>query len=277
MQIKEGLAEAETALRHSVESPRMEARLILQAILSVNQAWLIAHDLETLDEAAILHMQAWVERRRLGEPMAYILGQREFYGRMFKVSPDTLIPRPETEHLVEAALARLPAHEPVRVLDIGTGSGCIAITLKLERPEWRVSALDISPGALAMAQANALHLGATITWLESDLFSAVPHHRFDLIISNPPYVAAADPHLEQDDLRFEPRAALASGEDGLTVIGALIEQAPTYLENPGWLMFEHGWDQAEAVAQRLSASHFNTIFMARDLAGQARVSGGKID
>lgn len=224
-------------------SARLDARLLAGHCLGVGETWLIAHGRDEIDRLRGAEFETLVERRARGEPIAYILGTREFYGRSFRVSPDTLIPRPETEHLVEAALTRLSGDQPVRALDIGTGTGCIAITLKLERPNWRLNAVDISPAALTLARVNAERLGATVNWLTSDLYSALSGLRFDLIVSNPPYVASGDAHLAQGDLRFEPTAALVSGVDGLEALRDIVKSAPTHLEHDGWLMLEHGHEQ----------------------------------
>jgi release factor glutamine methyltransferase len=270
------LAEAARRLAGRSDSPRLDARLLVRHALNVGDTWLIAHGGEDVDALQLAAIEALVERRVAGEPVAYILGEREFYGRSFHVTPDTLIPRPETEHLVEAALARLPADRPVKVLDIGTGSGCIAITLKLERPPWQVTAVDLSAAALVVARANAERLGARVEFVESDLFSTLGGRRFDLIVSNPPYVAEGDVHLGQGDVRFEPRSALASGPVGLDTIREIVKSAPTHLEAEGWLILEHGWDQGEAVARLLAGAGYTDTFLERDLAGQARVSGGRL-
>jgi len=257
------------------DEARLEARLLTMHILGKSRAWLVAHDRDPLATVQWQALEAALVRRLAGEPVAYILGEREFYGRPFRVSPATLIPRPETEHLVEAALARLPVAAPLRVLDIGTGSGCIAITLKLERPDWRVTAVDISPAALDVARANAANLKAGVEWLESDLLAALPGRRFDLIVSNPPYIPEQDRHLDQGDVRFEPRQALASGKTGLDALRAIIELAPTHLENSGWLLLEHGYDQGEVVPALLERAGYAEVFMTPDLAGQPRLSGGR--
>lgn len=271
------LAAAAERLAHasglSGREARLEVRVLAAAALEVAPVWLLAHDTDQLDPGRQEALDALIGRRLAGEPVAYILGEREFYGRRFRVGPATLIPRPETEHLVEAALARGPA--AARVLDIGTGSGCIAITLKLERPDWSVSAVDVSAGALAVAKENGARLGAAVEWLESDLYAALAGRRFDLIVSNPPYVPETDPHLGQGDVRFEPRSALASGADGLDAIRAIVEQAPAHLNPGGWLLLEHGYDQGESVPALLADAGYQEVFMARDLAGQARVSGGR--
>lgn len=252
---------------------RLESRVLAAAALGVEPVWLITHDTDPLTREQLATLSAASSRRLAGEPVAYILGQREFYGWTFQVGPTTLIPRPETEHLVEAALAR--GCRRARVLDIGTGSGCIAITLNLERPDWRVTAVDISTEALAMARANGARLGCGVEWLASDLFEALAGRTWDLIVSNPPYIAEADPHLDQGDVRFEPRGALASGVDGLDAIRAIVKQAPAHLAPGGWLLLEHGYDQGEAVPALLAEAGFVEVFMERDLAGQPRVSGGR--
>ncbi len=276
--VRETLAGAERRLTDrlglSTREARLEARILACRALNVETVWLLAHDTDPLDDTQAAALETLVERRQAGEPVAYILGEREFYGRPFQVTPATLIPRPETEHLVEAALARGPAH--ARVLDIGTGSGCIAITLKLERPDWQVSAVDLSPDALGVARDNSRRLGADIEWLASDLFAALSGQTFDLIVSNPPYVAEADPHMGQGDVRFEPRTALTSGADGLDAIRTIVKRAPAHLSSGGWLVLEHGWDTGEAIGQLLVDAGFDQVFLERDLAGQARISGGCI-
>jgi release factor glutamine methyltransferase len=264
------------ALGLNADEARLEARILAAHALGVGRAWLIAHDRDQLGDHQAAAIEALLARRLDGEPVAYILGEREFYGRSFRVTPATLIPRPETEHLVEAALQRMPTQQPIDVLDIGTGSGCIAITLKLERPAWQVTAVDISQPALAVAQSNAACLGAEVAFIESDLFSALAGRRFDLIVSNPPYVAAEDGHLGQGDVRFEPLHALASGPEGLNAIRQIVKSAPTHVLPGGWLMLEHGWDQGEAIGKLLTQAGFAEVFLERDLARQARVSGGRM-
>jgi release factor glutamine methyltransferase len=271
------LKDAITRLTPVSSSPRLDAQLLIQAALGVNRAWLIAHDRDTLSADEVERISTFIDRRASGEPVAYILGEREFFGRPFKVTPATLIPRPDTETLIEAALDHMPRDRPTRVLDIGTGTGCIAITLKLERPEWTLTAVDFSSAALAVARENGQSLDAEVTWLESDLFTALNGQRFDLIVSNPPYIAVADPHLTQGDLRFEPTSALASGAEGLNALRAIAKSAPAYLKPGAWLMLEHGYDQAEAVADLLRDAGLKEAFLSRDLAGQARVSGGRLD
>jgi len=254
---------------------RLEAQILFARALGVNRAWLIGHDRDTLTPAQTTRVEALLKRRLAGEPVAYLLGEREFYGRLFQVTPDVLIPRPDTELLVELALQRLPQDAALNLLDVGVGSGVVAISLALERPRCRVTGVDLSAGALRVARANAETLGADVEFLASDVFDALGKRRFHLIASNPPYIAAADPHLKQGDLRFEPPQALASGCDGLDLIRRLVSEAPAHLEAGGWLLLEHGWDQAAAVRALLQAAGFDKVFSASDLAGHERVTGGK--
>jgi release factor glutamine methyltransferase len=246
---------------------------LLGHLLGRNAAWLEAHRDDELAVAG--EYSALVERRAAGEPIAYLTGVREFYCRDFVVTPDVLIPRPETELLVDTAKVKVGAGRTARILDLGTGSGCLAITLALELPQVRVTAVDVSPNALAVARGNAQRLGARVEFIESDWFAALPPQRFDLIVANPPYVAAGDPHLGEGDLRFEPMEALTDHADGLSAIRKIIAATPDWLSPGGWLCFEHGYDQAEAVRQLLENAGFSEIEQQRDLAGIVRVSGGK--
>lgn len=255
---------------------RLEARVLAAFAWGVNPAWLVAHDTDALTEAQAAQFASLLARRLSGEPVAYLTGIREFYGRGFQVSPAVLIPRPETELLVEQALALMPETQPVKVLDLGTGSGCIAITLALERPRAQVAAIDRSRAALSIARRNADRLGARVEFVESDWFAAVDARRFDLIVSNPPYVAAGDPHLARGDVRFEPVGALASGADGLHDLRRLVTAAGAHLTHGGTLLMEHGYDQAEAVQALLREAGFRDIESWRDLGGVLRVSGGRL-
>lgn len=264
--------------------PGSEARLLLGHVLLQPPVWLLTHDDAMLDAATLDAFDALVMRRAAGEPVAYLLGHREFFGRDFVTRPGVLIPRPETELLVDLALKKLGtprglpagrAGETPHVLDLGTGSGCLAITLALECPLAQVTALDVSSEALAIAAENARRLTANVRFLRSDWYAAVRGEVFDIIISNPPYIAVADAHLTQGDLRFEPPAALASGADGLDAIRHIITTAPAYLSAHGELWLEHGYDQAEAVRELLIAAGFVAIEQHRDLAGIVRVSGGR--
>ena len=271
------IAGALAAARLSI--PIAEARLLLRHVLDANAAWLEAHRDDPLPRSTAEAFAALVERRACGEPVAYLLGFREFYGREFSVTPDVLIPRPETELLVEIGQKKLGAGDTVSraatLLDLGTGSGCVAITLALELPQARVAAADISAAALAVARANATLLGANVSFIESDWLARFGDRRFDVILSNPPYVAAADPHLTEGDLRFEPLSALACGADGLDAIRRIVAAASRHLEAGGWLLFEHGYDQADALRELLAAAGFTDIEQHRDLAGIVRVSGGR--
>lgn len=264
--------------------PGMEARLLLGHVLQQPPVWLLTHDDEVLDGVAVHAFNALVARRHAGEPVAYLLGRREFFGRDFVTAPGVLIPRPETELLVDIALKKLgvgdtateaeTARNAPQVLDLGTGTGCIAITLALECPQVRVTAVDASAAALAIAKENAQQLNAKVRFLQGDWYADIKGETFELIVSNPPYIAVADTHLAQGDLRFEPPAALASGADGLDAIRHIIAAAPAYLSPQGQLWLEHGYDQAEAVRALLIAAGFIAIEQHRDLAGIVRVSGG---
>ncbi len=255
---------------------RLEARVLATHVWQVDAAWLIAHDSDLQTTTDIAAFQSLLSRRLEGVPIAYLVGSREFYGRPFQVSKNVLIPRPDTELLVELALAHLPADQIVDVLDLGTGSGCIAITLALERPLARITAVDRSAAALTVAQHNADRLHANVEFLPSDWFTALTGRCFDLIVSNPPYIAAADLHLARGDVRFEPLSALASGRDGLDDLRQLIRTASTHLNPDGTLLLEHGYDQAETVRSLLHAHRFLAPRSWPDLAGILRVSGGKL-
>lgn len=255
--------------------PPGEARLLLQQVLGRSVAWLIAHDDEILNEDELLCFASRVARRLAGEPVAYLVGHREFFGREFEVSPAVLIPRPETELLIEIALTDMGAGNAPTVLDLGTGSGCIAITLALEWPAAQVSAIDASEDALLVARRNAAQLGGRVRFLRSDWFAALSGEYFNLIVANPPYIAAADDHLAAGDLRYEPLVALSSGMDGLDAIRRIIAAAPAHLAPGGQLWLEHGYDQAPAVRELLAAADWVCIEQRCDLAGIVRASGGR--
>ncbi len=274
--LRQGTDALGTKLNLDPRESRLEAQILLCHVIQQPRAYLAAHDRDPLppDQAAVF--DALLQRRLQGEPIAYILGEREFYSLAFKVTPAVLIPRPETELLVELALERLPAGRSVRVLDLGTGSGAVAVTLALYRPKTEVVAVDQSVAALEVARENAQRLGAgNLRLIQSDWFSALDGEKFDLIVSNPPYIAAADPHLTQGDVRFEPPAALASGVDGLEDIRTIIRGASAHLKPGGWLLFEHGYDQAAACRELLTQAGFEQVASAADLAGIARVSYGR--
>ena len=311
-------------IQHS-QLPRAEARRLLACLTGQPLTWFMAHGDDPTDPNTATRFQALAERRRAGEPLAYLLGQQEFYGRPFAVSPAVLIPRADTETLVETALEQLlllrqqrrtvdvpgaeaptlvsppaqthicqgqssadaqaplsetssrPVHQPLSLLELGTGSGIIAITLALEAPDTEVHTVERSLEALAVAQQNAKALGAArIHWHAGSWWQALAcPRRFDLIVSNPPYIAAHDHHLQQGDLRFEPPQALAAGPDGLDDLRILISGAPAHLTPGGWLLLEHGYDQEAPVQALLRDAGFADVFTRRDLAGQPRVSGGR--
>jgi release factor glutamine methyltransferase len=271
MTIASALAAAQAAIG------RIEARVLLREVLQQNDAWLLAHGDVALTATQMQQLTAQVARRVAGVPIAYITGRREFYGRDFSVTPAVLIPRPETELLVELALQQVPDAASCRVLDLGAGSGCIGITIAAERPQAQVILIDGSAAALEIVRVNAAQWApANTTILHSDWYAAIGAERYDLIVSNPPYVADGDAHLQQGDLRYEPSSALTAGSDGLRDLRAIIAQAPQYLRAGGWLLLEHGFDQAEDCAQLLAAAGLQEIFNAPDLAGIPRVSGGRL-
>jgi release factor glutamine methyltransferase len=295
------------------EPAKLEAQLLLQDALNVNRAWLIAHEHENLPPNIHAAYRAMLERRLNGEPIAYILGYREFYGLHLKVSVDTLIPRADTETLVEAALARVallltPSPQPlshkgarglniqresplplrerarergndeIKILDLGTGTGAIALTLAKHALQAHVTALDASQAALDIAIENAKNLEiSNVKFILSDWFSELKEEKFDVIVSNPPYIEADDAHLKQGDLRFEPISALASGADGLDAIRSIITQAPQHLNPHGWLLLEHGYNQASQVAALLKQAGFSEICTLKDLGGNDRVTIGRLN
>ncbi len=263
-----------SALALDAAESKLEVRVLLGHALGVNRAWLIAHERDPLPAAPLEKYEALLARRLKGEPVAYLLGEKEFFGRIFSVTPDVLVPRPETELLVELALEKLPTAF-ARVLDLGTGSGCIAISVALERPGCGVLAVDQSAEALAVAMRNAVHLGAKLGFYQGNWYQALPAEagKLDLIVSNPPYVAEGDPHLAA--LVHEPAQALASGTDGLADIRQIVQGAPAWLRPGGWLMFEHGWDQGENCREIMRAEGFTGVETRADLAGIGRVTLGQ--
>ena len=313
--IQRDLTRLTSQLNLNNNEAKFELLSLLQHAFKVNHAWLITHENDALDliigqansQAAF---EALLKRRLTGEPIAYILGAREFYGLNLKVTPATLIPRPDTETLVETALAKIPhndnttspssprkrpsllnlnqkmdcrlrGNDELGVLDLGTGTGAIALAIAKHRPQTLVTAVDASQAALNIALENAQNLAITnVRFLLSDWFSALSQdnnkQKFDVIVSNPPYIEASDAHLKQGDLRFEPLSALASGADGLDAIRTIITQAPQHLKPHGWLLLEHGYNQAEQVAALLKQAGFSEISHCQDLAGIDRVTIGKV-
>lgn len=271
MTIATSLAAAQTAVG------RIEARVLLREVLQHDDAWLLAHGDDELTAVQTQLMTALLARRVAGVPIAYITGRREFYGRDFEVTPAVLIPRPETELLVEMALQRMHTDAPCSVLDLGAGSGCVGVTIAAERPQAQVTLIDASRAALEVARGNAMRwAAANTTLLQSDWYSALDNKRYALVVANPPYVADGDAHLQLGDLRHEPHAALAAGADGQRDLRHIIAQAPLHLHAGSWLLLEHGFDQADACAQLLNEAGFHEIFNASDLAGMPRVSGGRL-
>lgn len=269
------LAEAGRRLAEVSPSARIDADCLLQHVLGKDRAWLRVHADDALDPALARRFEALLQRRLAGEPVAYLAGERGFWSLDLQVTAATLIPRPDTETLVEWALELLPAGTAARVLDLGTGSGAIALALKHSRPACTVFAVDASPAALAVARANARRLALDVEFRESDWFAAVAGERFDVLLSNPPYIAPGDPHLEQGDLRFEPRSALVAGEGGLQDLRRIAEAAPAHLSAGGWLLLEHGNEQGPAVRELLHRQGFADIATRRDLGGQERITGGR--
>lgn len=260
------------AARLPADEARSDAELLLAHALGQPRTWLYTHARDGLPEASLQAFEALVDRRAGGEPVAQITGRRGFWTLDLEVTADTLIPRPETERLVELALARLPADTPMRVLDLGTGTGAIALAIAAERPLASITAVDASVAALAVAGRNAAATGLAVRFLHGDWFEPVAGEAFALVASNPPYIADGDFHLDQGDLRFEPRSALASGSDGLDAIRRIVAQAPSHLLPGGWLLIEHGRDQGGAVRSLLASAGLVDVATGRDLEGRERVS-----
>jgi release factor glutamine methyltransferase len=271
--IKSVLAKAIAQL-HTNEAV-IDAQLLFQHTLNVNRAWLIAHENDELESSICMGFQALIERRQRGEPTAYILGHRDFYGLQLKVTPDTLIPRPDTETLVDFALAKTPQNQSKQILDLGTGSGAIGLAIAHNRPKVKVTATDTSMKALYVAKENAKNLSIqNIRFVESDWYMELGGETFDVIVSNPPYIEENDHHLLLGDLRYEPLIALASGVDGLNDIKQIIDLAPQHLNPNGCLLLEHGYNQAQKVAALMKATGFNEVETVKDLGGNQRVTLG---
>jgi len=256
---------------------RVDAEFLLAHYLAKPRAWLYAFSDQPLSDRQVEDFTALAKRRAAGEPVAYITGRRGFWAFDLRVSPDTLIPRPETELLVDLALAYIPGNHPGRILDLGTGSGAIALALAHERPDAQVTAVDDSEPALTVASLNAAELKLrNLAFIRSHWFAELVGQLFDVIVSNPPYIEVTDMHLQQGDLRFEPRSALASGEDGLDDIRVIVAEAPEHLSPNGWLLIEHGWNQGAAVRQLFSAAGFIDVATEQDLEQRDRVTIGRI-
>ena len=257
--------------------PRLDARLLMQHLLGITHAQFLADPDRRLSGEELEAFLSLILRRERGEPVAYLVGEKDFYSRSFRVTPDVLIPRPDTELIVTLALKRLKTLAWPRVLDLGTGSGAIAVTFACEHPEAAVLAVDVSSEALAVARGNADRLGGRVSFLQSDWFAALGDEQFDLVVANPPYVAARDPHLLQDGLPFEPDLALTDGGDGLSCIRRIVGDAPRHLLPGGWLLIEHGYDQAAAVRALLGDGPYAEIATWQDLSGVDRVSGACLE
>jgi len=258
-------------------TPQLDAELLLAHALGKSRSYLHTWPERELDAPQLERYQAALARRQAGEPVAYILGQQGFWSLELEVASHTLIPRPDTELLVETVLALLPA-TPAALLDLGTGTGAIALALASERPAWRLTGVDRVAEAVALAERNRARLKlANASFVASHWFSALAGQRYQLIVSNPPYIAADDRHLAEGDVRFEPSSALVAGADGLDDIRLIIQQSPDYLQAAGWLLLEHGFDQAAAVRELLSARGFSAVQSRRDLGGHERISLGRFD
>ncbi len=262
----------EDLLKAAPISP-LEARILIAHSMQWSRVQLITQSKDSLTATEVEAIQRLVERRQQGEPIAYLTGHREFYGLMFAVTPDVLIPRPETELLVELSIERMSSS--ARVLDLGTGSGAVAIALAHHRPDAHVVATDVSIKALELARKNALSNQVQVDFLLSNWYEVICE-KFTLIVSNPPYIAAGDVHLTQGDLRFEPAEALTDHATGLTAIEKIIHVAPANLETDGWLLVEHGYDQASAVREFFALATWSDVQSWRDLAGIERVSGARL-
>lgn len=261
------------AARLGGDSPRADAEILLAHALGRDRTWLVAHGGDACDAAGAARFEALLSRRIAGEPVAYLTGRRAFWTLELEVGPGVLVPRPETELLVEFALRQLAADAPARVIDLGTGSGAIALAVASERPRAQVEAVDASHDALAIASANARRLGLQrVAFHHGDWYAPLAGRRFDLVLANPPYIADADPHLREGDLRFEPPGALASGADGLDAIRRIAAGAPLHLAAGGRIAIEHGFAQAAAVRDLLAAAGLHEIASTRDLAGHERIT-----
>lgn len=273
--IGETILQAAEALKSVSDSARLDAELLLCAVLKKNRTFISTWPEQELAAQQLTAFKPLLQRRINGEPVAHILGERGFWSLNLKVTADTLIPRPDTERLVELALEQIAEDSPLNILDMGTGTGAIALSIAAERPACQITATDKSAAALAIARENAhTHNLTNVQFIRSDWFSALENQRFDIIVSNPPYICNNDPHLEQGDVRFEPLTALTSGEDGLDDIRHIIRNSPAHLVHGGILLLEHGYDQANAVCQLLTAAHFEEVKDFNDHNQQPRVAIG---
>ncbi|MDN0086694.1 peptide chain release factor N(5)-glutamine methyltransferase [Yersinia nurmii] len=273
MDYQRWLAQAAARFQHS-DSPKRDAEILLGFVTGRQRTFLLAFGETELTAVQKEQLELLASRREQGEPIAYLVGEREFWSLPLSVSSATLIPRPDTECLVEQALARLP-EQPCRILDLGTGSGAIALALASERPDCQVTGVDLQPDAVVLARHNAEKLSLNnVAFLQGSWFSPLAG-RFALIASNPPYIDANDPHLVQGDVRYEPHSALVAEDAGLADLAAIIRQAPEYLEPKGWLLLEHGWQQATAVEKLLLQTGFSAVATCKDYGNNDRVTLGQ--
>lgn len=271
--LRQHLDAAATEIASISDTPALDAELLLAEVMERPRSHFRAWPDRKIPPSEVERFEALVARRCLGEPIAYLLGHREFWSLTLAVTPETLIPRPDTEQLVEAALEKIPGSERCRIVDLGCGSGAIALALASERPFAEVTAIDASPGALRVATDNArINSIDNVVFLESDWWSGLGQQRFDIVVSNPPYIRVDDPHLERGDLRFEPREALVAGDDGLDAYRDILTGLDQHLEPGGWLLLEHGHDQADALAELLANQGLEDIRCIQDLGSNDRVT-----
>ena len=275
--VSEILQTAARELQATSPTPRLDAEVLVMHVCSLNRGALITRGRHVLTDDQLNRLETMIAQRRHGEPIAYLTGVREFWSLDLNVSPATLIPRPETELLVETALAHIPQEAIWTIADLGTGSGAIALALAKERPHCRVIATDISPQALEVARSNAAKFNLThVDFREGNWFEPLADMKLDMMVSNPPYVRANDPHLEQGDVRFEPEQALAAGPEGLDAIRQIALSAREHLNPAAWLLFEHGWDQAAAIGQLLHSLGYRNIVCYPDLGGRDRITACRL-
>lgn len=274
MDIRHWLKQA-VAILCGGDSPKRDAEILLGFVTGKSRSWLVAFDETVLTEAQLQELAVLLARRARGEPVAHLVGEREFWSLPLQVNDATLIPRPDTEILVEQALAHLP-ESPARVLDMGTGSGAIALAIASDRPDCDIIGIDRIPAAVELAKRNAAQLAiSNATFLHSHWFAQLTPAKFDLIVSNPPYIDANDRHLNEGDVRFEPRSALVAEEAGMADLRLLIVQAINWLQPGGWLLLEHGWQQDEAVRNLMQQHHYLSVTTANDYGGNPRVTFGQ--
>lgn len=274
--VQDALSYGKSYLNHEQTEALRSAEILLQHVLQMTRAYLYTHPEQILSSEQAKQYHSLIQQRHQGTPIAYLIEQRSFWTFELKVSPATLIPRPETELIIERTLALADATLPLTILDLGTGTGAIALALAIERPQWKITACDHSEQALAIAEENARILQLPIQFIQSNWFQAFAQQRFDIIISNPPYLAADDPHLQQGDLRFEPQSALVSGHDGLDALRHIIQHSHLHLNPQGLLIVEHGYDQGEPVYDLFQQNGYKTVQSWTDWQNHPRVCSGRL-